>query len=93
MTYVDAGAAVLDHGRWTDALPCLPDEPCSGIAGAVATDGPVNVVRAPDGNHFCPVAHDAVDGVVATCPVWSSGAYRYGTAMAEPVVELLEAAT
>ena len=28
--YVDAGAAVLDHGRWTPTLPCLPGEPCTG---------------------------------------------------------------
>jgi hypothetical protein len=76
--FVDAGAAVLDHGRWTATLPCAPKEPCS-------PDGR-NVVRAPDGAHFCPTAGEARRGVTGTCAVWSSGAYRYGLAMATPVV-------
>ena len=82
--YVDAGAAVLDEGRWTETLSCLPSEPCAG--GTDPLGRAVNVVRAPDGVHFCPAAKDARRGVTATCPVWSSGAYRYGSAMAEPVV-------
>lgn len=81
--FIDAGAAVEDHGRWTNALPCLPQEPCEGGVGP--SGQPVNVVRAPDGIHFCPGAPGAVDGVTGTCPVWSSGAYRYGTAMADPI--------
>ena len=28
--YVDAGAAVLDDGRWTETLSRLPGEPCAG---------------------------------------------------------------
>jgi hypothetical protein len=76
--YVDAGSAVLDRGRWTRTLPCLADEPCTGVDG-------VNVVRGPDGNHFCPVAPPAVQGVTVGCPVYSSGAYRYGKAMASAV--------
>ena len=51
--FVDAGAAVLDHGRWTDRLPCLPVEPCEG--GTDAAGRHVNVVRSPDGTHFCPI--------------------------------------
>jgi len=43
-------------------------------------------VRAPDGAHFCPVAPPAVRGVVPTCPVYSAGADRFGTAMADPVI-------
>jgi len=83
-TYVDAGAAVLDHGHWTETLPCLADEPC---AEATDTSGtPANVVRAPDGVHFCPASPGAVRGVTGECPVWSSGAFRFGTAMATPVV-------
>ncbi|HVM66863.1 MAG TPA: hypothetical protein VMU14_18490, partial [Acidimicrobiales bacterium] len=86
--YIDAGAAVTRDGASTHTLPCLPEEPCTGGTDAAGT--PVNVVRAPDGGHFCPVAPPAVRGVVATCPVYSSGAYRYGSAMATPVVaELL----
>jgi hypothetical protein len=89
--YIDAGAAVTLHGAWTHTLPCLPTEPCTG--GTDPTGTPVNVVRAPDGGHFCPVAPPAVRGVVPTCQVYSSGAVRYGTAMAAPVVEDLLAAT
>ena len=88
-TYVDAGAAVLDHGHWTETLPCLADEPC---ADATDTNGtPTNVVRAPDGVHFCPGSPGAVRGVTGECPVWSSGAFRFGSAMATPVVQALSA--
>jgi hypothetical protein len=85
--YVDAGAAVLDNGRWTPTLPCLPGEPCTG--GVDAAGEAVNVVRAPDGGHFCPASRDAVRGVTGECPIWSSGAFRFGSAMAEPVVASL----
>ncbi len=86
--YIDAGAAVLEDGRWTETLPCLADEPCAGRSG---TDGRgVNVVRAPDGHHFCPEIPTAVAGVVAACAVWDSGAFRYGTAMAVPIIGGLE---
>jgi hypothetical protein len=87
--YVDAGAAVLDAGRWTASLPCLAFEPCTG--GLDASGRAVNIVRAPDGGHFCPVAEKAVRGVTSTCPVWSSGAFRYGSALARPVVDRLPA--
>jgi hypothetical protein len=69
--FVDAGAAVLDQGRWTNTLPCLPGEPCTAgidVAGQV-----LNVVRAPDGHHFCPIANGAHAGVTDACPVWSMG--------------------
>ena len=87
VTYVDAGAAVLDHGHWTPTLPCLPDEPCTG--GTDSAGRAVNIVRAPDGGHFCPAADDAKHGIVDACPVWSSGAYRYGNAMAQPILTTL----
>jgi hypothetical protein len=82
--YTDAGASVLSGGRWTETLPCLPDEPCTG--GRDAKGIPVNLVRAPDGGHFCPGAPAAVQGVTAACPVWASGAWRFGNAMAAPVI-------
>ena len=85
--YVDAGAAVLDQGQWTNTLPCVADEPCTG--GTDSTGRPVNVVRAPDGAHFCPVNTADVAGVTDACPVWSSGAMRFGRAMAAPVTEAL----
>lgn len=87
--FVDAGAAVLDGGRWTPTLPCLPAEPCDGAPDEPGR--PVNVVRAPDGIHFCPVGQDADRGVTADCPVWSSGAFRFGSAMAGPVLAALTA--
>jgi hypothetical protein len=76
--FVDAGASVLDHGRWTETLPCTAHEPC-GASGR-------NIVRAPDGAHFCPTGDAARRGVTGACAVWSSGAYRYALAMARPVV-------
>jgi len=85
--YVDAGAAVLDHGHWTQTLPCLPSEPCTG--GTDVFDRGYNVVRALDGGHFCPTAGEATAGVVTACSVWSSGAYRYANAMAAPVLAAL----
>jgi hypothetical protein len=85
--YTDAGASVLSGGHWTETLPCLPTEPCTGGRDAHGT--PVNVVRAPDGAHFCPGAPAAVRGVTAACSVWSSGSYRFGNAMAAAVIEEL----
>ncbi len=91
VSYVDAGAAVLADDSYTLTLPCLSSEPCGG---GYNSDGvAVNVVRAADGVHFCPVSGQAVQGVTEDCPVWSSGAYRYGIALAAPVVDALDAAT
>jgi hypothetical protein len=82
--YTDAGASVLSGGRWAATLPCLPGEPCTG--GRDANGTPVNVVRAPDGAHFCPGAPAAVRGVTTACDVWASGSWRFGNAMAAPVI-------
>ena len=81
--YVDAGAAVLDDGRWTETLSCLPGEPCAG--GTDPLGRSVNVVRAPDGVHFCPAEGRAprrdrhVPGLVERC-------VPLRVAMAQPVV-------
>jgi hypothetical protein len=82
--FIDAGQAVEDRGHYTDSLPCLTGEPCTGSIGAVGHQQ--NVVRAPDGVHFCPNGQEAVNGVTVPCTVWSSGAFRYGKAMAAPVL-------
>jgi hypothetical protein len=91
VTYVDAGRAVEGPGQsfvWT--LPCLSFEPCSGptIAG-VGT----NVVRSPDGVHFCPDQSANALGQVTRCDVYSSGAFRFAAAMAGPVIRKLGLAT
>jgi hypothetical protein len=88
--YADAGADVLADGRWTSTLRCLAMEPCTG--GADGAGVGINVVRAPDGVHFCPSGADAPRGVTGDCPVWSSGAFRYGNALARPAIESLDAA-
>ena len=87
--FVGAGSALLHDGHWTETLPCLASEPCTG--GVDTTGRGINVVRAPDGGHFCPGAPGATRGVTGTCPVWSSGAFRYGNAMAAAVLRDLGA--
>jgi hypothetical protein len=69
VSYVDAGQFVeAPDGRYTDRLPCLDlDIDC-------APDG-TTLVRS-DGIHFCPVIG------TLPCPVWSSGAARFGLGIA-----------
>jgi len=84
VSYVDAGTAVEgpDHS-FVSTLPCLSSEPCTGptIAG-VRT----NVVRSPDGVHFCPNQVGNAVGVAFGCDTYSSGAFRFAAAMADPVI-------
>ena len=47
------------------------------------------VVRSYDGVHLCPGDDTHRDPVTKRCIVWSSGAYRYGRAMAAPVIAQL----
>ena len=83
-TYVDAGAAVLENGRFTETLPCLPGEgPAQGCR-----HGEIQV-RAADGAHFCPDVIYPPGDPAGACAVWSSGAFRFGAAMARPVVTFL----
>ncbi len=69
VSYVDAGATVETvDGSFSERLPCaFFDLDC-------AADG-TTVVRG-DGVHFCPVVN------VHPCPVYSSGAFRFGAAIA-----------
>ena len=79
VTYVDAGQAVMANGAFTWTLPCLADEPCTGPSGT-------NVVRAPDGAHFCPTGQTTIQGYFAVCNVYSSGAFRFAEAMLGPAL-------
>ena len=87
VTYVDAGRAVEGPDQsyvWT--LPCLYFEPCTGpeIGGARS-----NVVRSPDGTHFCVGQSGNAVGQVDGCRSYSSGAFRFAAAMAAPVMAWL----
>ncbi|HEY6531591.1 MAG TPA: hypothetical protein VIY72_04770 [Acidimicrobiales bacterium] len=78
VSYLDAGAAVAGPaGAWTATLPCLPFESdrmgCTG--GQIA-------VRAADQVHFCPGSLGESNGTIVACDRWSSGAWRYGAAIA-----------
>jgi hypothetical protein len=72
--YVDAGQAVMAKGRFTWTLPCLSGQPCTGPHRT-------NVVRSPDGIHFCPSGQSTSDRGLELCDVYSSGAYRFASAM------------
>jgi hypothetical protein len=70
---------------WT--LPCLRVEQLDGMClGPVVAGTASNVVRSADGIHFCPVSvGNAVGQVPGLCLAYSSGAYRYASALAGTV--------
>jgi hypothetical protein len=78
-SYVDAGQAVLANGRFTLTLPCFPFEPCTGPSGT-------NVVRSPDGVHFCPEGASTIQGWYNVCDDYASGAFRFADAMLGPTL-------
>jgi hypothetical protein len=75
--FVDAGAALLAEGDYTDTLPCLPSEG----SGRGCDSGQI-AVRAPDGAHFCP------DQRRTPCEVYSSGGRRFAEAIDDAVGDL-----
>jgi hypothetical protein len=79
VTYDDAGQAVMADGQFAWTLPCLAGEPCTGPAGT-------NIVRAPDGVHFCPNGQTTLVGGLEQCDVYSSGAFRFAAAMLAPAL-------
>lgn len=82
---VDAGSAVESPaGAYSPYLQCLADEPCANAPTAGS-----NRVRSLDGLHFCPVIVSATIAQLRSCPVYASGARRFGAAQAAPVVERL----
>lgn len=79
--YAPAGTLVTGDDRaFVETLPCLPAEGSAEgcAAGTIA-------VRSPDRIHFCPV--DPRDDL--SCPVYSSGATRFGTEMARVAAQAL----
>lgn len=81
VTFVDAGASVETvTGGFTWALPCMSFEPSCGPGGT-------NVVRSPDGSHFCPNGTSARRGVTAPCDEYSPGAFRFALAMVSAVTQ------
>ena len=71
VVYSDAGRLSLTSpdGGWTGTLPCLSFE----TAAMGCTNGRIQV-RAFDRVHFCPTGD-------LPCSVWSSGAWRYASAI------------
>lgn len=73
ISFVDGGAAVENpDGSFAVALPCLVGEAECGADGS-------NIVRNDDGVHMCP------GNAALPCPVYSSGAYRFATAIVNAV--------
>ena len=72
-TYVDAGAAVLEDGHYSRTLPCLAHETSRARAARTVASWsarPTAGTSAPTRSNF-------------PCPVYSSGALRYGKAQAD----------
>jgi hypothetical protein len=81
VTYVDAGAAVESPGRaFTWQLPCMSIEPSCAPGG-------INIVRSPDGSHFCPDGARSTAGVIGPCHEYSSGAFRFALAIVSAVTQ------
>lgn len=81
VTYVDAGAAVESpSGAFTWDLPCESIEPSCGANGT-------NVVRSPDGIHFCPDGDPSTRGVTGPCDEYSPGAFRFALSIVGAVTQ------
>lgn len=82
VTYVDAGAVVKSPtGAFTWDLPCISIEPSCGANGT-------NVVRSPDGIHFCQDgAPTTRGGVTGPCDEYSPGAFRFALSIAGEVTQ------
>lgn len=78
VVYADTAASLLNPDRsYTGRMPCLPNERAEQGCAPDATIA----VRSDDGTHFCPL----LTGGLTLCPIWSSGAYRFGLALTEAV--------
>jgi hypothetical protein len=87
VTYVNAGAAVETvTGHFARTLPCMSIEPTCG-------SDHTNIVRSPDGIHFCPDGIPATRGVTGPCDEYSSGAFRFALAIARVVTRYAPSAS
>lgn len=75
---VDMDAVLSPGGAFAASLPCLPFE-----TEAHGCDGGRIAVRSSDGLHLCPPAHETIYG---QCTGWSSGAHRFGRALADGAI-------
>jgi hypothetical protein len=73
----DSPRLALGGSTWSPRMPCLPSE-----GDNVGCNGGSIVVRSPDGAYFCPVQPASAAAVTNGCPTYSSGAVRYGRAIA-----------
>jgi hypothetical protein len=80
---VDGATRISPQGVWSRTQPCLDTEPCTG---PVVDGVPSNVVRAPDGIHFCPVGKPSAAGRTQPCSTYASGARRCAVAILEPLL-------
>ncbi len=82
VTVTAAPSESIDGEGWSERGRCEPIDRSVG-----ACRGGVAILRAPDGVHFCPAGYEP--GVV--CAVHSPGAHRYGSAIADVVIEWMAA--
>lgn len=73
--------AVAPDGRFVATLPCAPDE----VARPDCRDGAIAVRDAYFGIHLCPAPYLEDAAIRRGCPGYSSGAVRYGRALADVV--------
>jgi hypothetical protein len=90
VVFVDAGRSVETAvGGFTWTRPCLVSEVKASpslCTGGIKDHVRVNVVRQPDGVHFCPTPWPSDIFPPQGCPTYASGAYRYGVAMVAPLI-------
>ena len=83
-----ADTSVLNNGNFAHYLPCLAAETSNGECAGLVVGGQrnLNIVRAPDGRHFCPTSAANARGQLSSiCPVWDSGAMRFAAAFTSQV--------
>jgi hypothetical protein len=78
-----AGRTALGGNRWRQTERCVAIE--TAAMGCDTTTDQI-IVRAPDTVHFCPTGYADLNALLAGCPIYSSGAYRYGRALASAIV-------